>query len=171
MLSTGAVAAAVAIVVTLRADFLAYPGWLAAQKADLILGPICIGVYWLRRRPGSRFGPVLIALGLVHVPYILQSSPSSVLFTIAVHWEGVIYLATLATILAFPTGRLPGLADRLILAAGALLVVAPSSALTLFSPQITAGGSISACSSDVSGERAARLGAVVRGHATRRHRP
>ena len=147
MLSTGAVAAAVAIVVTLRADFLAYPGWLAAQKADLILGPICIGVYWLRRRPASRFGPVLIALGLVHVPYILQSSPSSVLFTIAVHWEGVIYLATLATILAFPTGRLPGLADRLILAAGALLVVAPSSALTLFSPQITAGGSISACSS------------------------
>ena len=147
MLSTGAVAAAVAIVVTLRADFLAYPGWLAAQKADLILGPICIGVYWLRRRPGSRFGPVLIALGLVHVPYILQSSSSSVLFTIAVHWEGVIYLATLATILAFPTGRLSGLADRLILAAGALLVVAPSSALTLFSPQISAGGSISACSS------------------------
>jgi signal transduction histidine kinase len=147
VLSAGAVAAAVAIVVTLRADFLAYPGWLAVQKADLILGPICAGVYWHRRRPQSRFGPVLIALGFVQVPYILQSSSSSVLFTIAVHWEGVIYLATLATILVFPTGRLTGLADRLILAAGVLFAVVPSSLLTLFSPQISAGGSISACSS------------------------
>jgi signal transduction histidine kinase len=147
VLSAGVAAAAVAVVLTLRADFLKYPGWLAVQKADLILGPICVGVYWHRRRPRSRFGLVLIGLGLVQVPYILQSSSSSVLFTIAVHWEGVIYLATLATILAFPTGRLPGLADRLILAAGALLAVVPSSALTLFSPELSAGGAISACRS------------------------
>jgi hypothetical protein len=32
-------AAVVAVWVTLEADFLAYPGWLAAQKADLVLGP------------------------------------------------------------------------------------------------------------------------------------
>jgi signal transduction histidine kinase len=147
VLATGVVAAAVAIVVTLRADFLAYRGWLAVQKADLILGPILVGVYWHRRRSGSRFGPVLIALGLVAVPYILQSSSSSIPFTIGVHWEGVLYLATLATILAFPTGRLPGLASKLILSAGALLVVVPFSARTLFSPEISAVGSISSCRS------------------------
>jgi signal transduction histidine kinase len=147
VLSAGAVAAVAAIVVTLRADFLAYPGWLAVQKADLVLGPILVGTYWHRRRPESRFGPVLIALGLVAVPYILQSSSSSIPFTIGVHWEGVLYLATLATILAFPTGRLPGLASKMILAAGALLVVVPFSARTLFSPEISAVGSISSCSS------------------------
>ena len=32
--------AAAAVWITLRADFLAYPGWLAAQKADIILGPV-----------------------------------------------------------------------------------------------------------------------------------
>jgi hypothetical protein len=38
----------------LEADFLAHPGWLAAQKADWILWPVSIGLYWLRRRPQSR---------------------------------------------------------------------------------------------------------------------
>ena len=41
---------------TLRADFLAYPGWLAAQKADFILGPVLGGLYWLRRRPTAASG-------------------------------------------------------------------------------------------------------------------
>ena len=58
-------AAALAVWMTLRADFLAYPGWLAAQKADIILGPVLVGLYWLRRRPASRFGPLLIVVGLV----------------------------------------------------------------------------------------------------------
>ena len=57
--------AAAAVWVTLRADFLAYPGWLAAQKADIILGPVLVGLYWLRRRPASRFGPLLIAIGFL----------------------------------------------------------------------------------------------------------
>ena len=41
----GAVLAAVAAVwITLDADFLAYPGWLAVQKADFILGPVLVGL-------------------------------------------------------------------------------------------------------------------------------
>lgn len=144
VLATGVAAAVVAVVVTLRASFLAYPGWLAVQKADLILGPICVGLYWHRRRPHSLFGPMLVAFGFVHVPYVLQSSPDSVLFTVGVHWEGVIYLATLAVILAFPTGRLRRI-DWIVVAVAAVVVVVPSSAATLLSPEIFAGGSISAC--------------------------
>jgi signal transduction histidine kinase len=144
LLSVGVVAAVIAFVVTLRADFLAYPGWLAVQKVDLILGPLGVGLYWRHRRPQSRFGPMLIALGLIHIPYILQSASNSTLFTLAVHWEGVIYLATLALILAFPSGRLRRL-DGLILLVAFVAVVIPNSLLTLFSPQISAGGSISAC--------------------------
>ena len=36
--------AATAAAVTADADFLAHPGWLAAQKADLILSPVLIGL-------------------------------------------------------------------------------------------------------------------------------
>jgi hypothetical protein len=141
----GVAAASAAVAVTLNAGFLAYPGWLALQKADLILGPIGVGLYWHRRRPHSRFGPLLIAYGFVHVPYILESAPNDVLFTIGVHWEGIIYLATLAVILSFPSGRLRGRLDRLILVLGAVAAVLPSSLITVLSPHIYAGGSISAC--------------------------
>ena len=47
------VAAAAAVWATLEADFLAHPGWLAAQKADIILGPVLVGLYWLRVAPAE----------------------------------------------------------------------------------------------------------------------
>ncbi len=112
------IAAVAAVWVTLRADFLAYPGWLAAQKADIILGPVLAGLYWLRRRPASRFGPIMIAVGFLSVPYILQSSAAPWAFSLGVLWEGPIFVTTLALILAFPTGRLDGTVERLILAVG-----------------------------------------------------
>jgi signal transduction histidine kinase len=139
------VGAALAVVVTARAHFLAHPGWLAVQKADIVLGPIGVGLYWRRRRPGSQFGPLLIALGFVGLPYILQSSTSPGLFGTGVAWELVIFLATLALILAFPSGRLDGLAERLILAAAALTVVLPGLAIQLISPHLGPDGSISGC--------------------------
>ena len=41
----GIVGAIAAVWITLRADFLVHPGWLAVQKADFILGPIGVGLY------------------------------------------------------------------------------------------------------------------------------
>jgi signal transduction histidine kinase len=146
-LTVGAVAlaaAATAVLVTLQSSFLAYPGWLAAQKADVILGPVGVGLYWRRRRPTSRFGPLLIGLGFVGMPYILQSSADPVLFGTGVLWEGAIFLATQALILAFPTGRLDGLAERLVIALAIVGVVA-NVVLQLISPRSGADGSISGC--------------------------
>ena len=107
--AAAAALAAVAMWVTARAGFLEHPGWLAAQKADLILGPVLVGLYWLRARPESRFGPLLIATGLIAgAPYILQSSSDPVLFATGVLWEGPIYLSGILLILTFPSGRLGG---------------------------------------------------------------
>ena len=76
---------------TLEADFLAQPGWLAAQKADFILGPVFVGLYWRRVRPQSRFGPLLIAFGLVGAVYIVQSSSNPCGGSdSAWYWEAVI---------------------------------------------------------------------------------
>jgi hypothetical protein len=61
----GVVSAIVAFWLTLRASFLRYPAWLAVQKADFILGPVLVGLYWMLRRPGNRLGPLLIVLGLL----------------------------------------------------------------------------------------------------------
>jgi signal transduction histidine kinase len=145
VIAAAAAAAALALWVTLRADFLRYPGWLAVQKADLILGPVLVGLYWMRRRPESRFGPLLVATGFIAgAPYILQSSSEPVLFATGVLWEGPIYLSALTLVLTFPTGRLEGKAARAIFAVG-VIAVALNSAVVLMAPQLAGRGSISDC--------------------------
>ena len=138
------VAAAVAVWVTLEADFLAHPGWLAVQKADIILGPVLVGLYWLRVRPQSRFGLLLIVFGFICAVYILHSSSNPWLFGFGVLWEVMIVIGTQALILTFPTGRLDGLFAKLLLlgyVALSLLVVV----IVLMLPQLPPGGSISGC--------------------------
>jgi signal transduction histidine kinase len=141
----GAIAAsAAALWVTLSADFLTYPGWLAVQKADFILGPVLAGLYWYRRRPQSRFGPMLIAFGFIGALYILQSASNSWLFSIGLLAETVIGLATRVLILAFPTGRLDRPA-KVILVVSVLASPLPAVVTQLLSPQTGAGASISGC--------------------------
>src|SRR5215204_1644610 len=141
----GAIAASVAAVwVTLSADFLTYPGWLAVQKADFILGPVLAGLYWYRRRPQSRFGPMLIVFGLLGTLYVLQSASNSWLFSIGLLAETVIGLATRVLILAFPSGRLDRPA-KVILVISVLVSPLPAVVNQLLSPQTGAGASISGC--------------------------
>jgi signal transduction histidine kinase len=141
----GAIAAsAAALWVTLSADFLAYRGWLAVQKADFILGPVLAGLYWYRRRPESRFGPMLIGFGFLGALYILQSASNSWLFSVGLLAETVIGLGTRVLILAFPTGRLDRPA-KVILVISVLVSPLPSVVNQLLSPQTGAGASISGC--------------------------
>jgi len=79
--------AVIAVWITLRADFLAYPGWLAVQKADFILGPIGVGLYWQHRRPGNRLGVLLILLSLLGIVYVGSSIRASLPFGIGVYVE------------------------------------------------------------------------------------
>ena len=136
--------AGLALWLTLRADFLTHPEWLAVQKADFILGPALVGLYWMHRRPESRFGPMLVAFGFIGAVYLLHSSENSWLFSIGLMWENVIGLATYVLILAFPTGRLD-LPAKVILAVAVVAAILPSMLILLLLPQIGAGGSISAC--------------------------
>lgn len=143
--STAALVAATAAVwVTLESDFLAHPGWLAAQKADFILGPVFVGLYWMRQRPESRYGPMLIAFGAVGAVYILHSSSNPWLYSTGLVWELMIYLGSLLLILTFPPGRLDGLAAKLIMYAG-LPVSVLYLVVVLLMPQLGADGSISGC--------------------------
>ncbi len=145
LIATLALAAAAAqVAVTADADFLAHPGWLAAQKADFVLGPVLIGLYWLRVRPGNRFGWLLIAFGFICAVYITQSLTTPWLFGVGLIWESVIYLATLVLILTFPNGRLDGIAAKLVVGAGAV-AAALNVALVVMLPVTNAGGAISGC--------------------------
>lgn len=130
--------------ITVRANFLAYPAWLAVQKADFILGPIAVGLYWRHRRPNNRLGLLLIALGVLGGVYILESATAPALFGIGVLCEYAIFLMTEIVILAFPNGRLEGRVVWLILAL-ALAVGLSGLVFTLTSPQFAPGFTISGC--------------------------
>ena len=143
--AAAAAAAAITALVTLRADFLAHPEWLALQKADFILGPVLVGLYWRRRRPASRFGLLLIVFGFACFPYVLQSINAPVPFAIGVLWEGVIGFGCAVLVLTFPTGRLEGRAARAILAVEALALLAAPLVFQLMRPLLRADGSISGC--------------------------
>jgi signal transduction histidine kinase len=137
-------ASVAAVAVTLSADFLMYPGWLAAQKADFIFGPVVAGLYWYRRRPQTRFGPMLIGFGFVGALYVLQSASNSWLFSIGLLAETALGLATRVLILAFPTGRIDRPA-KVILVISILVSPVPAVVNQLLSPQTGAGASISGC--------------------------
>jgi signal transduction histidine kinase len=139
------VAGVVALWVTLDARFLAYPGWLAVQKADFIVGPVAVGLYWRLRRPDNRLGALMIALGLVAVPYILESSTRPALFPIGLITETPIYVMTSLVILSFPSGRLDGRAERLIMALVVLALVPLTLIEALVVPHAGPGFSISGC--------------------------
>jgi signal transduction histidine kinase len=141
----GVVASVAAFWITINAKFLAYPGWLAVQKADLILGPVFVGLYWRHRRPNNRLGLLLIVLGLVGIPYILASLSDPTLFALGAVTECPIYFLTTAVILAFPSGRIEGVAAKVILAASVIFTVVVTAVFALADPQAGPGFSISGC--------------------------
>jgi signal transduction histidine kinase len=136
------VSATAAFWVTIDAHFLAYPAWLAVQKADFILGPIAVGLYWLHRRPGNRFGLLLIVLGLLGVPYVLESSSDPTMFRIGVLTEDPLFLMITVVILAFPSGRLEGLPEWLVVAFAAGMLALTT---TVFVSHLAPGYTISNC--------------------------
>ena len=138
------VAAAAAFWVTVNAKFLQYPYWLAVQKADFILGPIFVGLYWRYRRPHNRLGVLLIILGLVGIPYLLESATAPGLYGAGVVSEVPIYALTMTAIIAFPNGRLDGVAERVILAA-VWFISAIWLWVVLSAPYYPPAGEISGC--------------------------
>jgi signal transduction histidine kinase len=131
--------------ITARAGFLAHPGWLAVQKADLILGPVLVGLYWRRRRPASRFGPLLILAGFAFAPYALQALEAPAAYGVGVLAEGLVGLGCAVLVLTFPNGRLDGRVPRILIAAEALAVLAVPTVVRLIQPHFGADGSLSGC--------------------------
>ena len=142
----GVVAAAATFWVTINAGFLQYPYWLAVQKADFIVGPLFVGLYWHHRRPDNHLGLMMIALGLIFIPYALESVRSPYAFTIGTMVEAVYIPLALAIVLAFPDGRLDGRAERLILVCVVLGYTVPYLVWLVVSPdQLIPRLSLSGC--------------------------
>jgi signal transduction histidine kinase len=111
----------------------------------LVAASMVIGLYWWRRRPALRFGPLLVAFGLLVWIVSWQGSNASLVFDIGVLAEGPTFALTFYLFLAFPMGRIEPRAARWLMYTIVAAVIAFFLPWALFSPVISGAGALSRC--------------------------
>jgi signal transduction histidine kinase len=89
----------------------------------LVAAPLSVGLYWWSRRPGSRFGPLLIAFGGIAWAYSWRASDVALLSDLGVASEAPALWFAFYLLLAFPTGRLEGWWAHVLMGALAIILV------------------------------------------------
>ncbi len=107
-----------AVLVVLNGGHNTHRGAYAALALGIGWGFTGTGLYSWRRRPGSNLGPLMIAVGFSGLVKALAFSNNSVVFTIGSLGEVMIWAFLIHLLLSFPSGRLEGGVDRLIVAVG-----------------------------------------------------
>jgi signal transduction histidine kinase len=154
-LSTSAVQRLVAIAIApmvaatmalaLTGDHLERPVAAGLYWSYLVAVSILIGLYWWRRRPAQRFGPLLVAFGLAVWIVSWQGSDIPLVFDIGVLAEAPLYVLTFYLFLAFPMGRIEPRAARWLVLTIVAAVLAFFLPWALSSPSIAGRGALSAC--------------------------
>ena len=121
--AAGAVACGVAAAIALSGTDSSAPGLVAAARALTAGLPIGVGLYAWYRRPRTRFGPLLVAAGFGWFLTTFAESDNSVLYSVGRVSGWVVEILLVYLVLAFPSGRLPGRVDRVLVAAGAAMLV------------------------------------------------
>ena len=94
------------------------PGLQAALLAWITVTYVGSGLVAWRRRPGSRLGPLMIVAGFLTSLSALSLVNAPLPFTIGVILDLVPFPLFLHVFLAFPTGRLRGTVDRVLVGFG-----------------------------------------------------
>ncbi|HWK29235.1 MAG TPA: histidine kinase [Solirubrobacter sp.] len=145
-------AAGLSIVATVSTTVLAltsrhveHPLATALVTSYYTVAPALIGVLWLRRRPASRFGPLLILFGAAGWLFGLQSSDVPAVHSLAVMGDFVLVTLNIYVCLAFPSGRLEHWIDRALNAVFVFAMVQFAIPWLLLSPAVQGAGPLSRC--------------------------
>jgi signal transduction histidine kinase len=112
----GAVLCCISVLVTLSGDA-DHAELAAAGRALMVAAPVAVGCYAWYRRPGERFGPLLITAGFGWFLTTLAESDDATLYSIGRVAGWLVELELVYLALSFPTGRLPERIDRLLVGA------------------------------------------------------
>ena len=99
-------------------DELSERGLQAALLNWITLPYIVAGVIAWSRRPDSRFGPLMVGAGFTMFLSSLQWSSAGVPYTVGLAFDLLLAALLVHLFLAFPTGRLEGTPERVVVAAG-----------------------------------------------------
>ena len=107
-----------------------HPLLVALARALIVGVPIAVGLYTWSRRSDERFGLLLVAVGAGLLLTTLAESGDELVYSVGRTAGWLVELLLVYLILSFPTGRLPGRTDRLLVGAMAIVV------LTMFLPRL-----------------------------------
>jgi PAS domain S-box-containing protein len=102
---------------------------------------VAAGLIAIRRRPGNRTGFYLAAVGYLWFLDALTAANNRVLYSIGVAVGDAVFVALVALVLAFPTGRLAPRPDQTLVKLGAVLVLVGTPLLLLFADKPASCGS------------------------------
>ena len=139
---------AVTLWLGLTGDHLAHPVTAAVYWGYLIAASMAVGLYWWQQRPASRFGPLLVAFGVLVWIVSWENASAPLAFDLGVLAEGPFFVLTFYLFLAFPMGRVEPRAARWLMLALVVGVVGFFLPWALFSPIIAGGGPLSGCAPD-----------------------
>src|SRR5205809_469844 len=123
LFAVGVVFAGLDVAITLTSKHEPHKAATAVLGAAIGLSFIGVGVYAWSRRPLNRFGLLMVIVGFFWFIAGLTESNSSGLFTIATYLAPLYLVAAVHMVLAFPTGRLETVGQRVIVVAGYLDVL------------------------------------------------
>ena len=118
----GVALTAVAAAIATRSGLPAHPAAAATARALMVAMPIAVGLYAWHRRPGERFGPLLVAAGFGWFLTTLAESDDSLVYSVGRVSGWIVEIGLVWLILSFPSGRLTGRVDRILVQATAALV-------------------------------------------------
>ena len=120
--ATGGVLCAVAAAITADGSTVEQPWLEALARASMVGAPIAVGLYARRRPASARFGNLLLATGAAWFLTTLAEASDPLLHAIGRMSGWLAEPLLMYLVLSFPTGRLTGRADRLLVGAVAAAV-------------------------------------------------
>jgi signal transduction histidine kinase len=118
----GLLATGVAVAVALSGRATGPDGLIAAARGLMVAVPIAVGIWAWHRRPGDRFGRLLVGLGFGWFLTTLADSGNSVVYSTGRVAGWVVEVGLVYLVLAYPSGRITERLDRALVWTAALLV-------------------------------------------------
>jgi signal transduction histidine kinase len=126
-------------------DHLVHPSGASVYWTYLVVAPVLVGLLWWHRRPASRLGPLLVALGYMSWPISWQGSDVPLVYSLGVVGIAPLIAMSLYLCLAFSTGRLRHASDRRLLATLVFVLALFYGASLLLSPTLFGEGPLVEC--------------------------
>jgi signal transduction histidine kinase len=102
------------LLVVINGEHNVHRGAYAALTLGIGWGFIGTGLYAWMRRPGNNMGPLMIAVGFAGMWKALAFSNNSIVFILGSLADVLIYALLIHLVLSFPSGRLGGQVDRVV---------------------------------------------------------